>query len=124
MKKTLLSRRGAAIELAMIVLALLMVVSIVLLTMASIQYNNLKSDISGFERKIELYEITDFIIDNPDATEYNGFDIGFVEEIIKVNIDNGSTVKRTYTITKGEEQILSFEAIKVGENPYEITSWK
>ena len=122
MKKTLLSRRGAAIELAMIVLALLMVVSIVLLTMASIQYNNLKSDISGFESKIELYEITDYIIDNPDldhpdyGTEYNGYTISYTE--------NTEKTIRTYTVTKGEEQVLILVAEKIAENKYEITSWK
>ena len=115
MKKTLLSRRGAAIELAMIVLALLMVVSIVLLTMASIQYNNLKSDISGFESKIELYEITDYIIDNPDATEYNGYTI-----TPESKIEGEVVIQTTYTVKDGENVVLTI----VTDGNGNITSWK
>ena len=112
MKKTLLSRRGAAIELAMIVLALLMVVSIVLLTMASIQYNNLKSDISGFESKIELYEITDFIINNPEIDYTNGH-----------TLENGYVItlsEKTYTVKDGDNVVLTI----VTDGSGNITSWK
>lgn len=123
MKKTLLSRRGAAIELAMIVLALLMVVSIVLLTMASIQYNNLKSDISGFESKIELYEIGEYVCEHRadfgEQAEAITFD-GKATDFSATKTVDDDTGNITLLITENEQTVLTI----VLKDDGTIISWK
>lgn len=124
MKKLLLSRRGAAIEMAIGVMLLMIAVSIVLLTLSTIKHDRKEDDVAQLENRIELMQITDYIIANPEETEYRGYSISFTDEIQKVNIDEGSTILRTYTVLKDGETVLSFEALKTGDNPYEIISWK
>ena len=119
MKKQLLSRRGAAIELAIGVMLLMIAVSIVLLSLATIKHDRKKDDIAQLESKFELYEITDYIIDNPEYKgEFNGYIIDYTEEFIL------EKTTRTYTVTKGEEQVLSLVTEKIETGKYKITSWK
>lgn len=118
MKKLIYSRRGVAIELAIGVMFVMMALGIILVTNASLQNRQMNSDLADYEEKIEIYEITDYIINNPEEDEYNSYDIAYE---IKVNSELG-IITRTYIVTKGGEQILSFVAEKDGDE-YKITSW-
>ena len=120
MKKLISSRRGAAIELAIGVMFVMIALSIILVTNASLQNKEMKSDVADLEQKIELMEITDYIINNPEEVEYNSYDIACE---IKVNSELG-IITRTYIVSKDGEKVLSFVATKAtDETEFTITSW-
>ena len=120
MKKLITSRRGVAIELAIGVLLVMSALGIILVTNASLQNKEMKSDVSRFEQKIELYEITDEIIKNPDLNEFNGYIIAKSErEYTKIQGSEPISVKEiTYTVTQGGNTVLTF-TVEDGK----ITSW-
>ena len=57
MKKLLLSRRGAAIELAMAVIFLMMALCIILVSVATLQKSQRQKDLNDLDNKIELWKI-------------------------------------------------------------------
>ena len=116
MKKLIYSRRGVAIELAIGVMFVMMALGIILVTNASLQNRQMNSDLADYEEKVEMYEITDWITNNPDLYNYQASFPDY--EINKTGNDD----IRTYIVTKDGEQILSFVAEKDGEK-YKITSW-
>lgn len=116
MKKLIYSRRGVAIELAIGVMFVMMALGIILVTNASLQNKQMNSDLADYEEKIEMYKITDWIMNNPDLDNHTA---SFPD--CEMNwTENDDT--RTYIVTKGGEQILSFVAEKDGDK-YKITSW-
>lgn len=116
MKKLIYSRRGVAIELAIGVMFVMMALGIILVTNASLQNRQMNSDLADYEEKIEMYEITDWIMNNPGLNNYKA---SFPD--CEMNW-TGNDDTRTYIVTKGGEQILSFVAEKDGDK-YKITSW-
>ena len=109
MKKLITSRRGVAIELAIGVMLVMAALGIILVTNASLQNKEMKSDVSRFEQKIELYEITDYVIENKD--DLSKFESEFVGYKI-------SKTDNTYTVTQDGNTVLTFTV----ENGI-ITSW-
>ena len=106
MKKLISSRRGAAIELAIGVMFVMIALSIILVTNASLQNKEMKSDVADLEQKIELMEITDKILADPDVTQYLDY---------KISNNNG-----TYTVTDNAENVvLTFTVDENGK----IISW-
>ncbi len=105
MKKLIYSRRGVAIELAIGVMFVMMALGIILVTNASLQNKQMNSDLADYEEKIEMYEITDYIIANPSATDYLGY---------KISNNSG-----TYTVTDTEGTTILTIEVQDGK----ITSW-
>ena len=106
MKKLISSRRGAAIELAIGVMFVMIALSIILVTNASLQNKEMKSEVADLEHKIELMEITDKILADPDVTQYLDY---------KISNNNG-----TYTVTDNAENVvLTFTVDENGK----IISW-
>lgn len=104
MKKTLLSRRGAAIEMAVVVMFLMMGLSIILVSVSTIQISQRNKDVDALNEKVELMEITDYILANPNATSYDGYSI----------TNNAGN----YSVTKNDKIVLEF-TIEGGK----ISSW-
>lgn len=112
MKKLITSRRGVAIELAIGVLLVMSALGIILVTNASLQNKEMKSDVSRFEQKIELYEITDYIIENRNFEgQYPSNDN------YSIDIDDADSNK--YTVTKDGNTVLTI----VFKNDGSIESW-
>lgn len=115
MKKRLLSRRGAAIELAIGVMLLMIAVSIVLLTNATIKHNRKKDDITQLESKVELYEVTDKILENPEIKGvYEGY---YIESDYDTNNKSG-----TFKIKETDSEGNTVLTIEVEDG--NIISWK
>ena len=110
MKNLIKSRRGIAIEMAIGAMFIMMALSIVLISISGMQTRHMKNDRNDFHEKIEVYEITDYIMEHRDATSYNGYDISSAK---------GDTTV-TYTVTKDGNQILTFTV----DNNNTITSWR
>lgn len=103
MKKTLLSRRGAAIEMAIGVLYLMMGLSIILVSSAAIQNSQRRKDFAEFNNKVELMEITDYIIENPEATTYGeDYSITYNEGNYTVTNTKNNSVVLEFTVTDGK----------------------
>ena len=114
MKKLITSRRGVAIELAIGVLLVMSALGIILVTNASLQNKEMKSDVSRFEQKIELYEITDYIISGSELpTDYEHITTPVTENEIEYTV---------HTVKKGDDIILTFKTMNV-EGKEVITSW-
>ena len=114
MKRFLTSRRGAAIEMAIGMMFLIMALTIILLTNGMLQASHAKDDLNDFEEKIALYEVGEYALANPAATEYETN--GVVYNISNYTVDSVTT----YTITQGDDVVLTIEAGTDGK----ITSWK
>lgn len=110
MKKLIYSRRGVAIELAIGVMFVMMALGIILVTNASLQNKQMNSDLADYEEKIEMYKITDWIIDNQ-GYDYNSGQ-PFEGYVITPNAN-------TYTIKDAEGTTVL--TIEVDGN--KITSW-
>lgn len=78
MKKTLRSRRGAAIEMAVVVMFLMMGLSIILVSVSTIQISQRNKDVDALNEKVELMEITDNIIKSGSPGE--GYDLEITDE--------------------------------------------
>ena len=113
MKKRLLSRRGAAIELAIAVIFLMMALSIILVSVATMQGAHRKKDIAELENKVELWEIGEHVCENRVYYKTNN----------EVMIENNYTVKydggTKYEIYEGSNVVLTIEIDDDGN----ITSW-
>lgn len=108
MKKLLLSRRGAAIELAMAVIFLMMALCIILVSVATLQKSQRQKDLNDLDNKIELMQITDSIINDP-PTENKDLGNGY---FVTVEEDK-------YIVTEGEKVVLTI----VIDDDGNITSW-
>lgn len=111
MKKRLLSRRGAAIELAIAVIFLMMALSIILVSTSTLQVSHRKKDMAEFENKVELMQITDCIIEGSSLPE------GFTYETSERT--ENETVYTIYDVYEGENVVLTIEIDDDGN----ITSW-
>ena len=111
MKKLITSRRGVAIELAIGVMLVMAALGIILVTNASLQNKEMKSDVSRFEQKIELYEITDYILEkrNDSKGQYN--------DNYSIDIDDANSNK--YTVIKDGNIVLTI----VFNDDGSIKSW-
>ena len=63
MKKRLFSRRGAAIELAIAVIFLMMALSIILVSIATMQGSHRKKDVADLKDKVERMQVTEDVSD-------------------------------------------------------------
>ena len=113
MKKLIYSRRGVAIELAIGVMFVMMALGIILVTNASLQNRQMNSDLADYEEKIEMYEITDWIIENKNTSE---FVTKFKSEFVgyEINVDSNK-----YTVKQGENTVLTI----VFDDDGSIKSW-
>ena len=112
MKKLIYSRRGVAIELAIGVMFVMMALGIILVTNASLQNRQMNSDLADYEEKVEMYEITDWIIEGTTIPE---------EYTITPTTTSVDEVEYTiYKVTKNDVEILTFT---VRNSDKTITSW-
>lgn len=112
MKKLLLSRRGAAIEMAIGVMLLMIAVSIVLLTLSTIKHDRKEDDVAQLENRIEEMQVTDSIIEGNELPTGYSYETEMVTE---------NEIEYTlYKVYKNDELVFSFKVN--GEDV--ITSWK
>ena len=112
MKKLLLSRRGAAIELAMAVIFLMMALCIILVSVATLQKSQRQKDLNDLDNKIEHMQITDCIIEGSDLPE------GFYYETTERT--ENEKVYIIYDVYEGDDLEFSFT---VDAESKEIISW-
>ena len=113
MKNLIKSRRGIAIEMAIGAMFIMIALSIVLISISGMQTRHMKSDLNDFNEKIDLYEITDYIIDNPDSNNYNN-----IYSITKTDNEVDETITYTVKDIENNDDVLTF-TVKGNE----ITSW-
>lgn len=104
MKKLLLSRRGAAIEMAIGVMLLMIAVSIVLLTLSTIKHDRKEDDVAQLENRIELNEIGEYVCANR-----NSYTKDEPETIIIDGKDTGYSVSRDLTISSDRIRLIITE---------------
>lgn len=132
MKNLIKSRRGIAIEMAIGAMFIMMALSIVLISISGMQTRHMKNDRNDFHEKIEVYEITDYILKNQkidQPVEQIGTNSEYEVDVKKDNsINTDSTSVYVYTIkTSGGEVILTLEIATVtkdGKTTNIITSWR
>ena len=126
MKKTLLSRRGVAIEMAIGVMLIMLAVSIILLSLATIKVDRQNDDLADLNTKVTLDEIgeyvceevckkTDTFNEEPQIIKYNG------EETVysaTKTIDTENNI--TLVITEDDAVALTIVLTESGR----IISWK
>ena len=134
MKNLIKSRRGIAIEMAIGAMLIMMALSIVLISISGMQHKHAQDDRGDFVKKIEAYEITDYILKN--HTDYilaNHEADSFVYEINKNDetddsaaytvycekLDNGNYA---YTISKADSVILTLEINTVTDENANVTT--
>jgi hypothetical protein len=131
MKNLIKSRRGIAIEMAIGAMFVMMALSIILVSISGMQTKHMKSDLGDFEKKVEVYQVLDGIEKelNTDEDPFKDFTDN-TPKIIKINeIDyTVNFVKtNTYTISKGNDVVLTLEIKTVTNNNITtntITSWR
>ena len=117
MKKLLLSRRGAAIELAMAVIFLMMALCIILVSVATLQKSQRQKDLNDLDNKIELWEIGEHVCENrDDYTEETKTEIIIGEQYTGYSVEKDGT---TYEIFEGDNVVLTI----VIDGDGNITSW-
>ena len=111
MKKLLLSRRGAAIELAMAVIFLMMALCIILVSVATLQKSQRQKDLNDLDNKIERMQITEKVIDyvkqHPETDDFN------IDDVYMVDVEGN-----IYTVTSEGNTIVTITI-----NDGEIISW-
>ena len=107
MKKQLLSRRGAAIELAIGVMLLMIAVSIVLLSLATIKHDRKKDDIVQLESRVELNKIGEYVCVNRNS--YTKFE---PETIIIDGKDTGYSVTKDPSISSANIHLIITEILR------------
>ena len=114
MKNLIKSRRGIAIEMAIVAMFIMMALSIVLVSISASQTRHIQNDLDDFNKKVEVYEVLDEI--------ENILKTGKVEEGPIPRTEYTISFKNNeYTVTKGGETILTFT---VGNDGKTITSWR
>ena len=131
MKNLIKSRRGIAIEMAIGAMLIMMALSIVLISISGMQHKHAQDDRGDFVKKIEAYEITDYILKNHkadipvDAININDAIDGSDEyTVVCEKLDNGNYA---YTISKTDSVILTLEINTVTDNngtKNTIISWR
>ena len=104
-------RRGIAMEMAITMMLIMVALSIILITIWTLQFEHQQSDLKAFEEKILEYKVTDMAQKNGDQNE---------EVVI-----NGKTYTVTesgtkYEIKDGDVIVLTIEISNDGT----ITSWQ
>ncbi len=127
MKNLIKSRRGIAIELAIGAMLIMMALSIVLVSISGMQNRHKESDLEAFANKVEVYEITDYILKNHTAGEHVKA-IGDSDEYTVVCEDLGKS-NYAYTVSKTDSVILTLEIKTVTDDNANvttntITSWR
>lgn len=123
MKKTLLSRRGVAIEMAVGVMLIMLAVSIILLSLATIKVDRQNDDLADLNTRVTLDEIGEYVCENR-----NSYDEGILTPI---EIDGEETVYSatktidtenniTLVITEDDAVVLTIVLTESGN----IISWK
>lgn len=124
MKRFLTSRRGAAIEMAIAMMFLIIALTIILLTNGMLQASHAKDDLNDFEEKIALYEVGEYVVKNYDSFDNdnspNPIKIGDRNTGYTSNYTSETNEIKKFTIKKGESVVLSIEIGTDGK----ITSWK
>lgn len=100
------TRRGIAIELAVGVMLMMVALSILLVSAATLQNAHRKADLQDFSQTLTLYGITDHILANPTATAWGAYTI--TEE-------NGS-----YTVLDPQGQVVLEITVENGT----VTAWR
>ena len=103
MKKLISSRRGAAIELAIGVMFVMIALSIILVTNASLQNKEMKSDVADLEQKIELMEIGEYVCEH--QADFTEGQLTPIENTVYTVLRS----ENTYEIYKGENVVLTIE---------------
>ena len=107
MKNLIKSRRGIAIEMAIGAMLIMMALSIVLISISGMQHKHAQDDRGDFVKKIEAYEITDYILKNHTAGErVEAIDGSDEYTVVCEKLDNGNYA---YTISKTGSVILTLE---------------
>ena len=126
MKNLIKSRRGIAIEMAIGAMLIMMALSIVLISISGMQHKHAKDDRGDFVKKIEAYEITDYILKNHkadipvDAININDAIDGSDEyTVVCEKLDNGNYA---YTISKTDSVILTLEINTVTDDNANVTT--
>ena len=122
MKKLIKSRRGIAIEMAVVAMFIMIALSIVLISISNSQIRYMKNDVEDFNEKVEVYEITDYILKNhkPGATITGCNDSNCV--IVGEKIEE-TTNEYEYTVTKNGNTVLTLTIKTDSSNKNTITSW-
>ena len=125
MKNLIKSRRGIAIEMAVGAMLIMMALSIVLISISGMQNQHRKSDLEDFAEKIEVYEITDYILKNHmlNAPVETIGDSG----VYTIDCNPSDDSNYTYTILKDNNVILTLEintVIDGNTTKNTITSWR
>ena len=88
MKNLIKSRRGIAIEMAIGAMLIMMALSIVLISISGMQHKHAQDDRGDFVKKIEAYEITDYILKNHKADE----------PVVAINKNDATDDSAAYTV--------------------------
>ena len=125
MKNLIKSRRGIAIELAIGAMLIMMALSIVLVSISGMQNRHKESDLEAFANKVEVYEITDYILKNHTAGErVEAIDDSDEYTVVCEELENGNYA---YTISKTDSVILTLEIKTVTDDNVTtntIISWR
>ena len=142
MKNLIKNRRGIAVEMAVVVMLIFVALSIVLMSISEMQVDHRVSDLSDFDRKTELYEITDFILENHQSIDTsstyeikdgNGEDAVVIrtyhikkEEKSANNETGGQSVTKetTYTVTLNGENAVEETVLVIKITDGKISSWE
>lgn len=126
MKNLIKSRRGVAIEMAIGAMFIMIALSIVLISISGTQTRHMKNDLDEFDKKVEVYEITDYILKNhKDNQVVEKIGDSDVYSVHCDHLDN--TNNYTYTISKTNSVILTLEIKTVTDDngtTNTITSWR
>lgn len=144
MKKMIKSRRGIAIELAVGVMFIFVALSIVLISISGMQAAHKNTDLNDFTKKRDLYEITDYIMDNHDSFKDGDpieektigekeigekkYTIRIISSKFNVEVDNESVEKTEYKYTvvlpaaDADSEEITVLVIKVIDG--KISSWE
>ena len=130
MKNLIKSRRGIAIEMAIGAMLIMMALSIVLISISGMQHKHAQDDRGDFVKKIEAYEITDYILKNHKADEpvvainKNDATDDSAAYTVEYKVVNSNYV---YTISKTDSVILTLEINTVTDangTTNTIISWR
>lgn len=127
MKKTLLSRRGVAIEMAVGVMLIMLAVSIILLSLATIKVDRQNDDLADLNTKVTLDEIgeyvceevckkTDTFNEEPQIIKYNG------EETVYSATKTIDTETKNITLVITEDDAVALTIVLTESG--RIISWK
>lgn len=115
MKKTLLSRRGVAIEMAIGVMLIMLAVSIILLSLVTIKVDRQNDDLADLNTKVTLDEIGEYVCENR-----NSYDEGILTPIEIDGKDTGYSVTKSPAASSTNINLIITEN---GENATVLDIW-